>query len=88
MKPHTKIRLTLALISAAFLVASCASPPPKSAGADEYEDVYETGSNLPKRVKKKHPGDATAGSQVQTVSAQALAPGADTATFKPPPGVK
>jgi ABC-type oligopeptide transport system substrate-binding subunit len=92
MKQKTLVRSLLALLAgaAALLATSCASPAPKSASADkDYDEVYETGSNLPKRIpKKKKSDDASTASQTQTLSAEALAGTQDHTAFKAPAGGK
>jgi ABC-type oligopeptide transport system substrate-binding subunit len=89
MKPESIIRPLLALLLGAstLLAASCASPAPKSAQAKDYDEVYDTGSNLPRRVPKHHADDASTATGVETVGAEALAGTSDHAIIKNPPGV-
>ena len=76
MKSNAILRPFLAVLlgTSAVLVTSCASPPPKSAKEKDYIEVYDTGSNLPRRIPKdKKAADASTASQTQSVDPDALA---------------
>ncbi len=63
--------LSLVLIGSLF--AGCAGKPQKASDDDQYEYVYQTGSNLPVRVpKKKKTDDASTASNVQQASGEVL----------------
>ena len=91
MKNTTTHRCLLALLlgAATLPVASCAGPAKKAAKDQDYIEVYDTGSNLPRRIPKtKKAADASTADDTQTVDPNALnAVNERNATAKAPAGL-